>query len=133
VKRSLLVIAMLVAGCGGAERGPYETVASTDEPRADLERYVERIAELQRDLDATLPATAGADELGQPRGDLPINASSRCLIAADVRDRICDLMERICSIAESEPDDSGVHEKCTRARDTCTEARERVAGACGEL
>jgi hypothetical protein len=133
VKRTTLFFTILLAGCAGA--GPYEaqTLPSTDEPKGDVAHYEARIAQLRAELDAAVPAEGAPDELGQTRGDLPINPSSKCLTAADLRDRICDLSERICALATSGSGADDVQHKCTSAMTACEDARVRVTNACGEL
>jgi hypothetical protein len=131
MKRWTILLTMLVASCGG---GPQDqTVASTDEPKDDIDGYVARIAELQRDLDSGMPAGTGPEDPdGQP-SELSAIPSAKCMIAADLRDRICDLSDRICTIAEGEPEPSETAAKCSSARSACDDARARVAKACGEL
>jgi hypothetical protein len=123
VKRAIIFLIAFATGCAPA----YEPrTASTAEPERDLAGYEARLGELQRELDTELPAKAP----GEPLTSEHQGSSDQCGVAADLRDRICDLSSRICDIAERDPSAADTMLKCQRAREACSDARSRVAGAC---
>ena len=55
-----------------------------------------------------------------------------CDVAADLRDRICELAERICAIAAENPDDALLETQCKSGRAACDRARQNVSVGCGD-
>jgi hypothetical protein len=53
-----------------------------------------------------------------------------CPVARSLRDRICDLSGRICTIADRNPSEAQVGDRCRDSRDSCTRAARDVAEAC---
>jgi hypothetical protein len=109
MRKFVLVTAALVLatpGCGGFSGGGLRTVDPAQ--LQEIESLESRIDEERSEL--AMPSVSCDD---QCRGT----------------GAICDAAERICEIAAG-VDDADVDRRCTRARDTCTAARERVTTGC---
>ena len=57
--------------------------------------------------------------------------SDTCDDVCDLADAICDNADSICSLADEIPDDSWARDKCTSAKASCREAKERCC-ACND-
>ena len=119
---ALVLLAICMAGCGGAYE-PRE--ASTAEPERDVAGYETRIDELEMQLHAMGVLSGFETETLDEGGE----GADDCKVAADLRDRICDLAQRICDIAERDPSASDVALKCERSAQTC--ARAKQSCGCG--
>lgn len=130
----LLAVGLTLAACGGAQ--PRGARSAGDEPEGSVDDYAARIERMERELTAQLGSASG--ELVGPDGQLPTAepqelaapAAPDCRAAPDLRDRICALAERICAIAVESPADANLAQTCTRARDACEHATDRVTRAC---
>lgn len=119
---TLLFIAFGITACGGSYQ-PH--TPSTDEPQSDLEGYEARIDALRLELDGVAPAR----QPGEPLASAP--TSETCDLAADLRDRICELSQRICDIAARDPSAADTALKCQHSDEACQDAQRRVSSACG--
>ncbi len=107
---SLLLLAALGPGCGGAAMRPGEHVEPERDNPVDLDaEQVERVEELDR-------------ALASPEAD--------CASACALGDAICDLEARICGIAQRHPEDEATHARCEDAGGRCEGARSRIAERC---
>jgi len=107
VSAALLVVAAALAGCGGAiQSGGESTVVRSDGYR-DIELYEGRI----------------------DRDESAMQSTASCPGACRAAASICDSAEHICAIARdlSEPDALA---RCSRARQSCRQAKEHVARSC---
>ena len=52
-------------------------------------------------------------------------SSDRCDDVCGLAEAICDNSEQICGLAREMPDDSWAHDRCTSAKASCREAKER--------
>lgn len=142
---STITLALVaLVGCGSAYQP--ETGSAAGEPEGSAEEYEGRIGDLQARLDLALghPPSQLAPGESEVLHDLeaedapmqeyeaaPHPASEPdCDVAADLRNRICELAARICRIAENQPNDADLQGMCERATAACEDARRDVTVNC---
>ena len=135
MRRIRLALIIAIAGCGGP--GYPQTGSAPQEPPGTPSDYEQRIERMRGELSAALGDVVTGDLVrpdGESIGQQPTRRAQRvpdCGAAADLRDRICELAGRICAIAEREPSDGDVKQKCEASSGTCERARADVARICG--
>lgn len=133
-----LAIASITAACGlrGSSGEPsYEDI---DESREEIRQLWREIREWRvsggMDADPQTHAMRATDRhtVDALRSCPARPETDRCRDVCDLKDAICDNAERICRIARRIGNDPWSEERCSRAKASCREARERCCECIAE-
>lgn len=133
-----LAIAVLASGCGARDSASEPSYEDVDEGRASIQELWQEIREwrveggMEPHPQTHVMRATESHSVSALRACPTAPQTGRCRDVCNLKDAICDNAERICRIARAIGNDPWSAQRCSGAKASCKEARERCCGCVAE-